>query len=117
MDTVSWYWQSQETHWASVGIVIHKEEYWAKGYGSDAFPIRISYLFDANPQWVRLDLRTWSGNTGMMKLGIKTGFHPEACFRMARMVKGRHYDSIGMGILRSKWEALSATNPRSPDRL
>lgn len=105
--TVSWYWQSQETHWASVGIVIYKEEDWVHGYGTDAFPMWISYLFEANPDWVHIDFRTWSGNPGMIKLGIKSGFQQEACFRKARIVKGEYYDSIAMGILREEWEWLN----------
>ncbi len=104
--TVTWYWQSKETHWASAGIVIYDEKDWTKGYGSDAFPLWISYLFDANPEWVHLDFRTWSGNPRMMKLGTKIGFQQEACFRKARIVNGEYYDSIAMGVLRSEWEML-----------
>ncbi|MEO1264031.1 MAG: GNAT family protein [Bacteroidota bacterium] len=106
--TVTWYWQSKETHWASAGIVIYREDDWTKGYGSDAFPMWISYLFEANPEWVHLDFRTWSGNPRMVKLGEKLGFQQEACFRKARIVKGKYYDSIAMGILRTEWEQLSA---------
>lgn len=35
-----------------------------------------------------LDLRTWSGNHGMMRLAEKLGFLQEACFRKARIVRG-----------------------------
>lgn len=106
--TVSWYWQSQETDWASVGIVIHHETDWTQGYGKDAFTLWISYLFNTNPKWVHIDFRTWSGNPRMIKLGIKTGFKQEACFRMARIINGEYFDSIAMGILRSEWNLLNS---------
>ncbi len=104
LGTVSWYWQSIETNWRSIGIAVFDEGYWGKGIGYEALDLWISYLFQQDPSLVRLDLRTWSGNHGMMKLGKKLGFKEEARFRMARIVDGEYYDSIGMGILREEWE-------------
>jgi putative hydrolase of HD superfamily len=40
------------------------------------------------PKLVRLGLDTWSGNVRMMRLAEKLGFVQEACFRMARIVRG-----------------------------
>ena len=62
------------------------------------------YLFTNFTEIVRLDLRTWSGNVGMMKLAEKLGFILEARFRKARIVNGKFYDSIGYGILRTEWD-------------
>ncbi len=104
---VSWYWQSQETNWLSIGLAIYDEKNWSKGLGFQALSLWISYLFQANNDLVRMDLRTWSGNHGMMKLAEKLGFKEEARFRKARIVKGEYYDSIGMGILREEWESVS----------
>lgn len=101
---VSWYWQSEETNWKSIGIVIYDEAFWSKGVGYEALSVWIDYLFEADQGMARLDLRTWSGNFGMMKLATKLGFMEEARFRKARIVKGEYYDSIGMGILREEWE-------------
>jgi RimJ/RimL family protein N-acetyltransferase len=56
------------------------------------------------PHIVRLDLRTWSGNHGMMRLAEKLGYQQEARFRQARIVEGRYYDGLGYGILRAEWE-------------
>ncbi|MEM1321487.1 MAG: GNAT family protein [Bacteroidota bacterium] len=103
LGTVSWYWQSQPTNWRSIGIVIYDDQDWGKGIGFEALSLWIQYLFDQDPSLVRLDLRTWSGNGGMVRLGLKLGFKQEACFRKARIVKGQYYDSIGMGILREEW--------------
>ncbi|MBN2500897.1 MAG: GNAT family N-acetyltransferase [Anaerolineales bacterium] len=105
MGTISRYWISQETNWAAIGIGIYNPEDWGKGYGYEALGLWCQYLFDQEPKFVRLDLRTWSGNIGMMKLAEKLGFKKEAVFRMARIVEGEYYDGLGYGVLRSEWEA------------
>ena len=101
--TLSWYWQSKETNWLSVGIAIYDHGFWGKGIGQEALEIWCQYLFDTLPEIVRLDLRTWSGNIGMMILAEKLGFQMEARFRKARIVDGQYYDSIGYGVLREEW--------------
>lgn len=101
---VSRYWISQETHWSAIGIAIYDDSQWGKGLGYEALGLWCDYLFAANPDWVRLDLRTWSGNVGMMKLAEKLGFICEATFRKARIVDGKYYDGLGYGILRDEWE-------------
>lgn len=102
---VSRYWISEETNWLAAGIVIYDPENWMKGYGSEALSLWTSYLFDSFPAIVRLDLQTWSGNTGMMRLASKLGYQLEGRFRKARIVGGAHYDALGYGILREEWEA------------
>ncbi len=101
--TVSWYWQSEETNWKSIGIVIYDEQYWGKGIGFDALQLWMDYLFKIDSRLIRLDLRTWSGNQRMMQLAKKLGFKEEARFRKARIINGKYFDSIGMGILREEW--------------
>ncbi len=100
---VSWYWQSQETNWLSVGIVIYDPAFWGKGLGFEALGLWCDYLWQAMPQLARLDLRTWSGNVGMMRLAKKVGFQEEARFRDARIVNGAYFDSMGYGMLRTEW--------------
>lgn len=101
--TVSWYWQSKETYWKSIGIVIYDDQHWGKGVGFEALQLWINYLFKIDSKLVRLDLRTWSGNQRMMELAKKLGFKEEARFRKARIINGEYFDSIGMGILREEW--------------
>ncbi len=101
---VSSYWQSKETNWLSIGIVIYDEAFWSRGIGAEALDLWCAYLFKNMPELARLDLRTWSGNKGMMKLAEKIGFKLEAVFRKARIVKGKYFDSIGYGILREEFE-------------
>jgi len=104
--SVSWYYQSQETNWISIGICIYDPEYWGKSIGYSALGLWSQYLFDNWEDLARLDIRTWSGNTGMMKLSEKLGYKLEAVFRDARIVDGKYYDSIGYGILRKEWDNL-----------
>ncbi len=103
---VTRYWISQETNWPAIGIVIYDPQNWGKGYGYEALGLWCEYLFLAFPEFVRLDLRTWSGNIGMMKLAEKLGFKREATFRKARIVDGDYYDGLGYGILRDEWGDL-----------
>lgn len=104
LGTVSWYWQSEATNWKSIGIGIYDDRQWGSGLGREALTLWIDYLFEVDEKLVRLDLRTWSGNKGMIRLGEKLGFRQEACFRKARFHNGQYYDSIGMGILREEWK-------------
>lgn len=103
---VSWYWTSQETYWLSLGISIYDPDNWGKGIGYEALGLWGDYLLAVMPQLARLDLRTWSGNVGMMCLAQKLGYREEARFRRARIVKGLYYDGMGYGVLREEWQAL-----------
>ncbi len=103
--SVSRYWISQETNWSAVGIVIFDSASWGKGIGYEALGLWSDYLFTQFPDWVRLDLRTWSGNQGMIRLALKLGYSEEARFRKARLVDGAYFDGLGFGILRDEWQA------------
>lgn len=102
---VSWYWISEETNWPALGIVIYDPQHWRKGIGYEALGLWSDYLLQVQPLFVRLDLRTWSGNAGMMRLAQKLGYKEEARFRSARIVNGQYYDGMGYGILREEWAA------------
>jgi RimJ/RimL family protein N-acetyltransferase len=105
LGTVNWYWIGRETNWLAVGISLFDPTSWGRGYGTAALGLWCEYLWAAFPQIVRLDLRTWSGNVGMMALACKLGFQEEARFRKARIVDGQYYDGLGYGVLREEWEA------------
>ncbi len=100
----SWYWKSKETNWLEIGIVIFDDENWRKGIGTKAFPMWIDYVFEIHPEITRIGLSTWSGNTAMIKLSEKIGLKLEACYKKARIVGDKYYDSISYGILREDWE-------------
>lgn len=101
---VSWYWESKETYWPGVGLVIFDPASWGQGRGYEALGLWSDYLFQSLPAIARLDLRTWSGNLGMMRVAEKCGYALEARFRQARVVHGRYYDGLGYGVLRDEWQ-------------
>jgi len=105
LGTVSRYWISEETHWLAIGIGIYDPAWWGKGIGFEALTLWCDYLFDAMPEIVRIDMRTWSGNVRMVRLAQRLGFKEEARFRKARIVRGEYYDGLGFGVLRAEWEA------------
>ena len=105
LGTVTRYWESEETYWPGIGIAIFAPTYWGRGIGYEALGLWSDYLFQSLPQVVRLDLRTGSGNTGMMRLALKLGYCEEARFRRARIVDGAYYDGLGYGVLRDEWLA------------
>jgi len=100
---VTWYWESKETYWPGLGIVIFDQTNWGRGIGYEALGLWTDVLFRALPEITRLDLRTWSGNRGMMRLAEKLGYVEEARFRQARIVGDTYYDGLGYGILREEW--------------
>lgn len=103
---VSWYWESKETRWASVGLHICDPAYWGQGLGYEALGQWCDYLVGAFPDWLRIGCGTWSGNPRMMALARKLGMQQEACYRMARPYNGVTYDSVAYGVLRQEWDAL-----------
>ncbi|MGH8594011.1 MAG: GNAT family N-acetyltransferase [Gammaproteobacteria bacterium] len=100
---VNWYWISKETNWLAMGIVIYNPKQWGQGIAYEALGLWCEYLWRELPTIVRLELRTWSGNHGMMRLAHKLGFLEESRFRKARIVNAAYYDAMGYGILRDEW--------------
>ncbi|MCL2593301.1 MAG: GNAT family N-acetyltransferase [Defluviitaleaceae bacterium] len=98
-------WVDKNSNWLEAGIIIYKPEYWGGGYGTEAFKLFIDYLF-TNTSLHRLGMSTWSGNIRMMKAAKKIGMVEEARILQARIVDGKYYDAIKMGILRGEWELL-----------
>lgn len=101
--TVNWYWESQVTQWARMGIGLYDPAVRGRGIGRAALSAWTSLLF-ARTDWVRLDVATWSGNEAMIGLARGLGFVEEARFRQARVVDGKRYDSVALGVLREEWQ-------------
>lgn len=100
--SVGSYWVSRETNWLEVGIVIYDVRYWQSGIGTEVFQLWIDYLFNQNFVH-RLGISTWSGNERMINLARRVGMIEEARVRQARIVDGKYYDAIKMGMLRDEW--------------
>lgn len=100
---VNAYWEQQASWSINLGIAIYDPAYWGRGLGYEALGMWTDYFFRTMPQIVRLGLRTWSGNGGMMRLATKLGFQEEMRLRKARLVHGEWFDGVGYGILREEW--------------
>jgi RimJ/RimL family protein N-acetyltransferase len=101
--SIGWYWESRETDWRRVGVVLYDPASWSGGRGTEAIALWTTYLFGTT-DIVRLDYMTWSGNIRMCRVGQKLDWTEEARFRQARVVNGERYDSVVYGVLRSEWE-------------
>lgn len=101
--TVSAYWEQQASWSIYLGISIFDPMHWGMGIGYKALGLWTDYLFAELPQIVRLGMRTWSGNQGMVRLATKLGFQEEMRLRQARLVNGTYFDGLGFGILRHEW--------------
>lgn len=73
--TVTWYWESEETDWRRLGIVLWDETCWGQGLGGEALSMWTDYLFGVTDA-LRLDLATYSGNPAMIALATRAGFGP-----------------------------------------
>lgn len=100
--TVSRYWVDERTQWMEVGIGIFDARRWNRGYGTEALALWVDHLF-TEMGVPRIGLRTWSGNTRMIRLARRLSFRLEATFREAYAAPRRHYDRIAFGLLRREW--------------
>jgi RimJ/RimL family protein N-acetyltransferase len=103
--TVTRYWVDERTQWLEVGIGIYDARRWSKGYGTEALALWVEHLF-REMGLRRIGLRTWSGNTRMIRLARRLGFRLEATFRDAYATPHRVYDRLAFGLLRREWERL-----------
>lgn len=103
LGTATRYWISPESDWPALGLTLNDPASWGKGYGTEALGLLVDLVFEHHPEVVRVDLRTWSGNHGMVRVAEKLGFTCEARFRQAREVDGERYDGLGYGLLREEW--------------
>lgn len=69
---VSWYWESRQTDWRWMGLVIYDKRYRGGGFGTEALRLWTTYLF-SRTDTLRLDFATYSGNPGMITVGRRLG--------------------------------------------
>ena len=87
-----------------LNIVIYNPDMWGYGLGYESLGLWIEYLFGYGSGLMKLDLRTWSGNKGMVRLAQKLGFAEVARDRKSRLVNGRKYDGIAYTVARDTWQ-------------
>lgn len=100
---VSYYWECKPTRWLEIGIEIHDDKVWGKGYGTAALELWIDIIFQQFTELEHIGLTTWSGNKGMMRTAEKLGMTREAQIRKVRYWQGQYHDSVKYGILREEW--------------
>jgi RimJ/RimL family protein N-acetyltransferase len=100
----------RDVHMTEAGIIIVEDELWNQGLGTEALGLWVDYVFTAH-NLARLGVATWSGNPRMVRVAEKLGFKVEGRIRNGCEVKGRFYDRIKLGMLRSEWEAGKSGGP------
>lgn len=102
--SVSYYWESEETRWLEVGIVLYAPQHWGKQIGRRALVPWITHLFHTL-DIERVGLTTWSGNPRMVRCAKSAGLQIEGVLRKVRYYEGMYYDSVKLGVLRQEWAA------------
>lgn len=90
---------------AVVGIMIGDQNYWGKGFGTDAMKILIRFIFEQmNINKIRLHV--FSYNQRAIKSYEKCGFIQEGILRQEIFRDGKYFDDIVMGITRSEFPPM-----------
>ncbi len=87
---------------AMFGITVGDQNYWGKGFGTDATRRILDHAFlELNLH--RVELGVWSYNQRAVKSYEKVGFRHEVTQRQAIVRDGQYHDIHIMGILRDEW--------------
>ena len=87
---------------AELGIIIGEEEYWSKGYGTEAIALLLQYGFNRlNLHMVYLGYIEF--NEMARKCYENLGFCHDGVIRDKYCVNGTYYNCIMMSILREEW--------------
>lgn len=93
-------WTNRDTF---VAIGIGEQDFWSKGYGSDAMRLMLRYGF-TELNLHRVSLTVFEQNPRGIRSYEKCGFSHEGRIRDFLLRDGRRSDMLHMGILRSEWE-------------
>lgn len=90
---------------ALMGMIIGKEEYHNKGYGTEAMKLLLEYGFNRlGLNKVELEVRAY--NKKALRCYEKCGFKVEGVFRQDFFIHGEFTDTIRMGILKTEWNSF-----------
>jgi RimJ/RimL family protein N-acetyltransferase len=99
------YWQHGDT---MIAIAVGPQEYWGKGYGTNAMNLMLRYAFtELNLR--RVSLVVFEYNQRGIRSYEKNGFVVEGRIRGAMLRDGKRWDFIWMGVLREDWLKLQET--------
>jgi RimJ/RimL family protein N-acetyltransferase len=88
-----------------VAIGIGEQDFWSKGYGSDAMHIMLRYGF-TELNLHRISLTVFEQNPRGIRSYEKCGFRHEGRVHDFLLRDGRRSDMLYMGILRREWDEL-----------
>lgn len=100
---------------ANVGIGLGDKDLWGKGYGTEAFRLLLTIVFD-HQGWHRAELWTLAENERAIRSFEKCGFVREGVAREASYSDGRYHDVLSMGLLKSEWDAANTRLTSAPAR-
>ena len=89
-------------HSAELGIAIHAEKNWGKGFGTDTMKILLMFGFEYL-NLNRIQLRVFDFNERAIKTYKKVGFTEVGKHRQAYFKDGEYGDVVFMDILREEW--------------
>jgi RimJ/RimL family protein N-acetyltransferase len=95
-------WTNRDTY---VAIGIGEQDYWSKGYGSDAMRVMLRYGF-TELNLHRISLTVFEQNPRGIRSYEKCGFKYEGRIRDFLLRDGQRSDMLHMGILKSEWDSL-----------
>ena len=87
---------------AELGIAIHAEENWNKGYGTDAMKVLLKFGFDYL-NLHRIELNVFVFNKRALRVYEKVGFKQIGRRRKSLFREAQYHDEILMDILRDEW--------------
>ncbi|WP_256757579.1 GNAT family N-acetyltransferase [Cohnella sp. WQ 127256] len=100
LDSIDW-----KNRVARVGIVIGSSEQMGRGYGTEAMKLLISFAF-LEMNLNRIELEVYDFNERAIRSYLACGFVQEGRLRERQYKKGRYWDVIQMGILKSDWKGV-----------
>jgi RimJ/RimL family protein N-acetyltransferase len=90
------------TQQAELGILIGDKRYWDQGLGTETMRLLVRHGFETlNLQ--RINLRVVEFNDRAQKVYERVGFVVEGRLRRDLYRRGKYWDTLVMGILRSEW--------------
>ncbi len=90
-------------HRMELGITIGDQEYWGKGYGSEAVQLLVDYGF-RHHNLHRISLEVHARNERAIRAYSRCGFLEEGRLREHVWSDGSYDDLVLMGLLRQKWQ-------------
>ncbi|MFW9924052.1 MAG: GNAT family N-acetyltransferase [Candidatus Thorarchaeota archaeon] len=92
-------------HSAELGIAIHAEKNWGKGFGTDTMNVLMHIGFDFL-NLNRITLRVFEFNERAINTYKKVGFTQVGVHRQEFFKNGQYYNVVHMDILQEEWKKM-----------